>query len=291
MGDLLSGLEKFGLGSIDMDNLFEDEPKKQEAEPVKEEVKKQDDKPKEQDYLLQKTVNCPVCDHAFQTIAVKASKARRVGADRDLRPHFLGIDTLKYNITSCPYCGYTSMNKYFPHLSPVQIKLIKEGVSSKFQPSTTFLPEVFTYEYALDKYKLSLYNTVVKRGKVSEKAYTCLNMAWLCRGKAEEMLASGMDESSQGVQLARKEEMEYYQQAYDGMIKAVSAESFPICGMDSNTMDMLLAQMSFTLGKYEMASKLVSRLLTSGTANRNVKDKALDLKEEIIETLKKGQGI
>ena len=28
MGDLFSGLEKFGLGSFDMDNLFDDEPKK-----------------------------------------------------------------------------------------------------------------------------------------------------------------------------------------------------------------------------------------------------------------------
>ena len=166
MGDLFSGLEKFGLGSLDMDNLFDDEPKKEEKKVVVKEEKVVEE-PKEQDYLLQKTVTCPVCDHAFQTIAVKASKARRVGADRDLRPHYQGIDTLKYNITSCPYCGYTSMNKYFQHLSPIQIKMIREGVSSKFQPSTTFVPEVYTYEYALDKYKLSLYNTVVKRGKVS----------------------------------------------------------------------------------------------------------------------------
>lgn len=288
MGDLFSGLEKFGLGSLDMDNLFDDEPKKEEKKVVVKEEKVVEE-PKEQDYLLQKTVTCPVCDHAFQTIAVKASKARRVGADRDLRPHYQGIDTLKYNITSCPYCGYTSMNKYFQHLSPIQIKMIREGVSSKFQPSTTFVPEVYTYEYALDKYKLSLYNTVVKRGKVSEKAYTCLNMAWLCRGKAEEMIASGMDESSQGVMLTRKEEMEYYQQAYDGLLKAVASESFPICGMDSPTMDMLLAQMSFTLGKFEMASKIVSRLLTSSNTTRNIKDKALDLKQEIIDKLK-GQG-
>lgn len=285
MGDILSGLEKFGLGSLDMSNLFDDEPKKVEA-PPKEEPKKKAEAPKEQDYLLEKTVTCPVCDHTFQTIAVKASKARRVGADKDLRPHFLGIDTLKYGVTSCPYCGYTAMNKYFPHLSPVQIKMIKEGVSSQFQPTTTYNPEVYTYEYAIDKYKLSLYSTVVKRGKTSEKAYTCLNIAWLCRGKAEEMLANGMDANSHGVQIARQEEMAYYQQAYEGMIKAVSSESFPICGMDASTMDMLLAQMSFTLGKYEMASKLISRILGSSASSRGAKDKALDLKQEIIDKLK-----
>ena len=59
-----------------------------------------------------------------------------------------------------------------------------------------------------------------------------------------------------------------------------------MCGMDQNTMDLLLAQMSFILGKYEIASKLVSRLLLSSTVTSNVKDKAYDLKQEIIAVLK-----
>ena len=70
------------------------------------------------------------------------------------------------------------------------------------------------------------------------------------------------------------------------MTKAVATENFPMCGMDQNTMDLLLAQMSVVLGKYEIASKLVSRLLVSSTVTSNVKEKAYDLKQELISVLK-----
>ena len=83
--------------------------------------------------------------------------------------------------------------------------------------------------------------------------------------------------------------MYYYGQALDGMTKAVASESFPICGMDQNTMDILLAQMNTRLGNYEIASKLVSRILVSQTANRKVKDKALDLKDELVSILKRSK--
>ena len=51
-------------------------------------------------------------------------------------------------------------------------------------------------------------------------------------------------------------------------------------------MDLLLAQMSVVLGKYEIASKLVSRLLVSSTVTSNVKEKAYDLKQELIAILR-----
>ena len=45
------------------------------------------------------------------------------------------IDTLKYDVASCPNCGYTAMNRYFEHLSSVQIKLIKEKICANFKPT------------------------------------------------------------------------------------------------------------------------------------------------------------
>ena len=75
----------------------------------------------------------------------------------------------------------------------------------------------------------------------------------------EELEAKGYEQSSKEYQDAEKEELYYYGQALDGMTKAVASESFPICGMDQNTMDILLAQMNTRLGNYEIASKLVSK--------------------------------
>lgn len=283
--DFMSGLEKFGFDSSEMGDIFGDEKEKETVK--KEEVKKSvAEDLDEMDFLFDKSYTCTVCDKTFNSRTVKSSKARRVGADKDLRPRYKYIDPLKYEVVSCPYCGYSATNKYFDHLSSLQIKLIKEGVCAKFQPTIVTTPDVYSYNRALDRYKLSLFCTVAKKGKTSEKAYTLLKMSWLCRGKVEELIENGFSPESEEIKKVKKEEQYFYEQAYEGMTKAVASESFPICGMDQHTMDFLLAQMSFTLGKYEIASKLVSRILVSSTASSNVKDKAFDLKQELIETLK-----
>lgn len=282
--NIFEGLEKFGLDVSGQFDLFGDE-KKAEKEKADAEVAKEAE-PVETDFTMDRTVKCTVCDKSFKTKAVKTSKLRRLEPEKDLRPRFQYIDTLKYDICSCPYCGYTGMSRYFEHLSSLQIKLIKEGVCSKFTASTTDIPEIYDYDYSIERYKLSLFNTIVKKGKTSEKAYTCLKLAWLCRGKAEEMIAKGAAEESETIKKCKAEEMAYYAQAYEGFVKAISSESFPICGMDQNTIDLLMAAMAFGLEKYEEAYRFLSRLLTSRSAGSNIKNRGLDLKEEIVAKLK-----
>ena len=72
-------------------------------------------------------------------------------------------------------------------------------------------------------------------------------------------------------------------------MKAVSTEMFPICGMDQSTMDYLLAVMSFHYKKYDVASKTLANVITSASASRKMKDKALELKDEIIKELRKSK--
>ena len=68
-------------------------------------------------------------------------------------------------------------------------------------------------------------------------------------------------------------------------MKAIASESFPMCGMEESTVNILLANMAFKLEKYDVSSKLVSAILTSRVASRSVKDRAMTLKEEIIKKL------
>ena len=49
-----------------------------------------------------------------------------------------------------------------------------------------------------------------------------------------------------------------------------------------DTVDLLLAQMNYKLDHWDVASKLIARVLISKSASRHIKDKALDLKNEII---------
>lgn len=275
--NLFEGLEKFGLKSDGTENLFEEEKK---TVAVSEKGEGKEEIPLEESFLLEKAVRCAVCDKVFKTKMIKNGRVKRLEPDFDLRPRFQYIDTLKYDVASCPYCGYTAMNRYFEHLSSVQIKLIKEKVCANFKPVNETV-SVFDYDTAISRYKLALFNTMVKKGKTSEKAYACLKISWLYRGKLETM--DEKDASLEQERSACKEQEElFYSQAYEGFVKAVSTEMFPMCGMDQTTVDYLLAAMSKHFKRYDMASKCIARIMGSASASKKMKDRAYDLKEEIV---------
>lgn len=288
MDKILSGLAKFGLDENLVNSLFEEEGSqgKKDDSPA---VQKVVEPPKETDFLLLKSVRCPICDGVFRTPVIKTGRAKRKEPDLDLRPRFEIIDTNKYDIASCPKCGFTAMHRYFGHLAPVQVKLIREGVLAKFKTppakAVTEL-EVISYDTAIDLYKIALYTSVVKKGKNSEKAYTCLKIAWLLRGKMEE-LSLDAEKNKDAIAACQKDYDTFYQQAFDGFVKAMASETYPMAGMDQSTMDLLIAALAYNLGQYEYSARFVSQLIVSHTAPSNVKNRAHDLKEKIVAKLKK----
>ena len=289
---LLSGFEKYGITPQDEKSLYSkaaSTPEKQvSAQQGSPEAETKAPDRGEADFLFDKVVRCPVCDKTFKTKLIKSNRLRRMEPDSDLRPNYDGIDSIKYDVCACPFCGYTAMNRYFEHLSSLQIKLIKESICANFKPTGADLPDSFTYPEAIERYKASLANTVVKHGKASEIAYTCLKISWLMRTYIPMM------PTNTEVEMARKEEMiadqrEAYEQAYEGFIKAISNENYPIAGMDQTTLDFMLANMSMELGKIDVAAKLISGILVSRTAPAKMKDKALDMKQDILAALRKNK--
>lgn len=286
--NLLAGLEKFGLDISKGKSLFVDEDAARGGKAAGAKQKVEEKVPVEEDFLLDKKMTCKVCDKPFTTRAVKNGSLRRLESDPDLRPRFQFIDTLKYDVTSCPHCGYTAMSRYFDQISPPQAKFVREEICAKFTPGKMKEEPVYTYNMALDRYKLSLMNTIVKRGKISERAYTCLKIAWILRDVVKELPETNENEKVHKANV-QKEQEEFYQQAYEGFQMAMSKEMFPMCGMDQNTMDYLLANMSFHFGRYEMASKCLANVISSSEANRKMKDKALDLKEKIVAEMRRNK--
>lgn len=94
------------------------------------------------------------------------------------------------------------------------------------------------------------------------------------------------EEKAQKAKIRQIQE-KYYREAYDGFQKALTEEDFPICGMDTFTMDYLLACLASHYKEYSFASKAVSNILSSQVADRRIKDKALDLKTIIVDAIRK----
>ena len=57
---------------------------------------------------------------------------------------------------------------------------------------------------------------------------------------------------------------------------------FPICGMNTITIDYLLSVLAIRFKEYDVATKLLSSVITSSGANARIKDKAREMKEQIL---------
>lgn len=283
---LLSGLEKFGFKSLDKVQLYEEE-KHGEARIGTAVGKKEVKELKEEDLLYDKTYTCPVCGKEVKSKTVKSGKAKLHGVDIDMRPKYEKIDPLKYDVVVCRYCGYAALTRFFHSLSDPQVRLIKEKISSSFKYTSVEDKMIFTYEEALERHKLALLNAVVKRSRTSERAYICLKTAWLLRGKRE-ALDKQKPEYETTFKECRQEERECLQEAYKGFITAMATESSSsICGMDQTTLDYLCAALAFEIGDIPSSQKMISKVISSGNANRRMKDKAIELKEIMAGELKK----
>ena len=243
---LFSGLEKFGLGKLEKMDVFEEEKKRDAVEHPK-----QDQKPQiqEEDLLFDKSFTCPVCDEEFHSKMVRTGKVKLLSADSDLRPKYQMVDSLKYDALVCPHCGYAALSRFFKFMLPAQAKMIRE-------------------------------NAVVKKAKTSEKAYTCLKMAWLYRGKAENLPKDIKDYQTQIIEL-KKQELELLKNACEGFKSAYSKETFPMCGMDEITMMYLIADLCRRIGHFDESKRWISSVLTSRGANERIKNKARDLKDMV----------
>lgn len=281
MAGLLSGLAKLGLKNLEDMDLY---GMPEEKNGVEKKEEKNVPEVKEEDFLFDKTYECPVCYQTFKAKTVRSGKAKLLHTDRDLRPVYQDIDPLKYDVVVCNCCGYSVLSKNFGGLTPTQIKAVRENISINFK-SFDRNESVYSYEEALDRHKLCLANTIVKRGKASEKAYVCLKTGWLLRSIKEKL---NPDEEGYEKEFGeiQGQEREFLRNALDGFITAMQTERFPICGMDEHTLEYLIAVLAMDFGQYEVSVKLVSNLLISQTTNSRVKDKARDLKKELIVKIK-----
>lgn len=273
MGDIFSGLESMGFQGLSGVKIYEEEKKDTQAQSEEEK------KPVfvEADFLFDKKVQCPVCDKEFKAKTVKTGKPRLIGSDSDLRPKYAGIDSIKYDAMVCPNCGYAALSRFFSYMTSAQAKLIKENVSASFK-GLSDSGDTYSYDDAINRHKLALLNTIVKKAKISERAYTCLKIAWLFRGKAENLAADTPDREAV-LKDCKKNELDMISNAFEGFVVSRAKEDFPVCGMDESTFDYLIADLAIKLDKKDVAAKLLSAVIVSRTANPKLKEKARDLRD------------
>lgn len=275
MAGFLSGFDKLGLGNIDGASLFE-EPSQKKAEKKKDVPQRKLQLVNEEDYLYDKKYTCPVCDLDFEAKTVRTGKVKIKNVDADLRPDYDELDQNKYDVIACTNCGYAALGRYFPNLNKTQIEDIKMKVCMNYRHEHN-RDNFYTYTYAKRLYQLALANAVVKKAKNSEKAYICLKSAWVIRGETQRLDPNDEKYESKKAENDAQEK-ELLTNALNGFILARQSEAFPIAGMDSSTLDYLLAALAVETDQKDLANKMIADILSSRAANARIKDRARILK-------------
>jgi uncharacterized protein (DUF2225 family) len=234
----------------------------------------------EKSLLINKKYTCPVCDSQMTAKAVKSNAARFVETKADLRPVHSNINVTKYDAVCCPKCGYSALTKYFAGITSTQKKAIREKIQQNFKPREETDIGYYTTQQAIARMKLVLLSTVTKNAKSSEIGQVCLKICWLYQDLADEIDESDPDADAKRESYL-KESDSAAMNAYEHLSKARMSEEPPIAGMNESTLDYLLAYFAFKKGEYSTAAKLLSNVITDRNATQRLKDKALDLKEQL----------
>ena len=236
----------------------------------------------EERMIFDKTYECYVCMQKFTAKTVRTGKAHLIDRDLDMRPRYDLIDAVKYGSLICPTCGYAVMERYYKPMPKSQVAAIRDNISPKFNRPAD--EGVYSYDTARARLEIVLLNAMTRNSKNSERAYICLHLAWVIRGAIEELEREGGDEAR--IEKLKADERSYIEKAAEGFITARQTEPIPMCGMDENSVDYLVAALLYETERYDEAGKLVMNVITSRSVKKQLKDKADRLKDMIKE--KKG---
>jgi uncharacterized protein len=257
MDSIFSGLEELGFKNLNEIDLY-----KQNSDTNNPDKSKGKKEASIEDLLYGKSYRCPICCNDFKSQTVKVGKARLISKDTDLMPRYENINPLFYDVVICQKCGYSALSKYFERIKEEQILLVKSKITPNFKSRT--YPDIYDLDIAIERYKLSLLNAVIKNTRNSEKAYICLKIAWLYRLKQD-----------------KQSEIKFLEQSYIGFKEAYEKETFPVCGMDSFTLMYLIGELARRLGNDDESLQWLGRVITGRNVNPKLKDLARDQKNLI----------
>ena len=267
MNELLSGLDKFGFKDVQNLKIFGEksnlEDNYKSAIPARFEIN---------EVTYEKEFKCDVCRNKFKSRVMRLGRMQHVAIDYDLRPIYKEpIHPIFYDIHICPNCGYAAITQMFSHLNSVEIKLVQDNITPKFK--YVEYPAQLDVKMAIERYKFTLLNAVIRNAKDSEKAYLCMRIAWLYRSIKD-----------------KKNELAFIAHAYKGFCSSIQYEHFPVFGMDENVVSFVAASYAKTLGFLDDALKLLTPVVVSQRINTRLKDRAQDLKHEIMLEKKKNNS-
>lgn len=258
---LFSGMEGLGFDNISKMSIYE---KAEDNTNTKKDSQSKSENDNIANFIYEREIICPVCKSKIKVLATKTSAARMVSKDSDFYIRYAVVNPYFYDVWLCNSCGYTAMKKDFEIIKDFQREKVIKEITSKWRGKE--YPDIYTADIAIERYKLSLLNSIVIEAKTSRKAMTCLKTAWMYREIKDEA-----------------NEQLFLKQALEGFSTAYMSEDFPMYGMDRFTTMYLIGELNRRVGNNDEAMQWFSKVITDSASSQKLKDMARDQKDLIKE--------
>lgn len=213
--------------------------------------------------VVEKEFICQTCNAKYKNYVVRKLKIKTLYTESDLRPICEPVDPNFYDVLLCSNCGYVVLTLFAEKkIKKDNIDIVKQTM--QFYYVKREYPKFLTPKYVIERYKLALISAILKGANTSEKAYICLKLAWVYRSMED-----------------KENEKLYLTNAAYRFEKAFLEEEFPICGLDQSGLSYLIGAIYQLIGNYQVSMEWIAKVLTSKDISTRLKNKALELKEEI----------
>lgn len=213
-------------------------------------------------HTFDKEVTCPICEAKFKTKAVKVNSPRIASKDSDFFIRYNVVNPYFYDVWLCNSCGYAALKVDFPSVKSYQKQLVLNSITKKWNPRE--YPDLITPTLAIERYKLAFVNALALEKPHSTLGMIMLKISWMYRLLED-----------------KKNEDLTLHQALSSLEKAYTLESFPLYGLQRDSMTYLIGDLNRRLNNDSQALLWYSKAITTLGASSRVKELARDGKDLI----------
>jgi uncharacterized protein (DUF2225 family) len=189
--------------------------------------------------LFERKVTCPLCQNGYSTTKVLSRHAKVDHVEGDFYAVYKGHNPNYYLVEVCPKCGFATMEKSHPKISPEKRQQYMDEV----------MPRWFSREYggvrtvheAIVCYKLAIFCAQFMMEKSRTIGGLCLQLAWLYREIQQE------DQEKRFL----RDALEFYLDAYENDLSI----------QDDGKLPYLVGELSRRLGDHSQAVFYFNRVV------------------------------
>ncbi|MGI6153823.1 MAG: DUF2225 domain-containing protein [Christensenellaceae bacterium] len=220
-----------------------------------------------EELLLPRSFECPMCKTAFKTATVRMSKIVTEKTDPDMRVHYKGVEPMYYDVITCPECCFSALSDMFGEGLKSRREVVMEKISGYDLPKPFSYPVPRDANSVFTSYYLALLCVPAFQNTDLLRARLWMKLSWLYHDCGDEKVEK----------IATANALKAYYYAYENMDPAAPPRL-------QQSLYYMLGELNYKMGDIKKARDFLFKAKIEKDGAKVIKKYAEDLLDEIKES-------